>query len=582
MMKQKPYSLPSENTHFLVSGGGKGITAENTVALAKAFRSNFILLGRSELLAKEPDWAIGLGNDADLKQSLLQYFNSRDKKLSPRQMDQNLREVLSSREIQSTLNRIKEAGGEALYLQVDITNIEDLKNQLSPYKTKITGLLHGAGALADKHIEEKKESDFELVYGVKVDGLKNILSFIPPEQLDYLILFSSVAGFYGNIGQSDYSLSNEILNKFAHYLKQSHPSCFVLAVDWGPWDGGMVTPQLKRILTKKKVQVISLEEGTETLIELFHKPNSSPQWVVGNSMPFPSPKVKDYLQSYRIYRHLSLQSNPFLADHVIGGKAVLPTVCAVGWFINNCEKLYPGFRFFSVRDYQVYKGIVFDQSLADEYLLELKETQKSSEAVIIKGKISSESPDGKLRNHYQALVEFRKNIPDQPRLKDFDLLPESPQDGIQYYEDKILFHGPKFRGVQEVLNISPTGLTTRCELPSIPIREQGQFPVGSFNPFLADIHLQSLLIWASSQLGSIGLPLKISGGTQYKSVDFDTTTYVTMQVQSSSNHRLVADVISHDQAGNIYSYIEGAEITLNNKLFDLFKDNKLEKEPAWH
>jgi len=125
-------------------------------------------------------------------------------------------------------------------------------------------------------------------------------------------------------------------------------------------------------------------------------------------------------------------------------------------------------------------------------------------------------------------------------------------------------------------------LTTRCELPSIPIREQGQFPVGSFNPFLADIHLQSLLIWASSQLGSIGLPLKISGGTQYKSVDFDTTTYVTMQVQSSSNHRLVADVISHDQAGNIYRYIEGAEITLNNKLFDLFKDNKLETEPAWH
>ncbi len=581
-MRQKPYSPPSENTHFLVSGGGKGITAENTVALAKAFQSSFTLLGRSELLGEEPDWAAGLDTDADLRQSILQYYKERDKKLSPKQMDQKIGEVLSSREIHSTLNRIKEAGGEADYLQVDITNIEDIEKQLSPTKTKITGLLHGAGALADKYIEDKKESDFELVYGVKVDGLKNILSLIPPEQLDYLILFSSVAGFYGNIGQSDYSLSNEILNKFAHHLKQSHPSCHVLAVDWGPWDGGMVTPQLKRILTKKKIQVISLKEGTETLIELLHKPNSSPQWVVGNSMPFPSPKVKDNLQSYRIFRHLSLQSNPFLADHVIGGKAVLPTVCAVGWFVNNCEKLYPGFRFFSVRDYQVFKGIVFDQDLADEYLLELKETQKSSGSVIFEGKISSESPEGKLRNHYQALVELRKTIPDQPQIQGFELLHESPQNGLQYYEDKILFHGPRFRGVQEVINISPTGLTTRCELPSFSIREQGQFPVGSFNPFLADIHLQSLLIWASSQLGSIGLPLKISGGTQYKPVDFDTTTYATMQVQSSSNHRLVADVISHDEMGNIYSHVEGAEITLNNKLFDLFKDNKLEKEPAWH
>ena len=582
MMRQKPYSPPSKNTHFLVSGGGKGITAENTVALAKAFQSSFTLLGRSELLGEEPGWAAGLDTDADLRQSILQYYTERNKKLSPKQMDQKLAEVLSSREIQSTIDRIKEAGGEADYLQVDITNIEDIEKQLNPNKTKITGLLHGAGALADKYIEDKKESDFELVYGVKVDGLKNILSLIPPEQLDFLILFSSVAGFYGNIGQSDYSLSNEILNKFAHHLKQSHPSCHVLAVDWGPWDGGMVTPQLKRILTKKKIQVISLKEGTETLIELLHKPNSSSQWVVGSPMPFPSPKVGNDLQSYRIFRQLSLGANPFLADHVIGGKAVLPTVCAVGWFINNCEKLYPGFRFFSVRDYQVFKGIVFDQDLADEYLLELKETQKSSGSVIFEGKISSESPAGKLRNHYQALVELRKTIPDQPQIQDFELLHESPQKGLQYYEDKILFHGPRFRGVQEVLNLSPSGLITRCELPSFPIREQGQFPAGSFNPFLADIHLQSLLIWASSQLGSIGLPLKISGGTQYKSADFDTTTYATMQVQSSSNHRLIADVISHDEIGKIYSHVEGAEITLNNKLFDLFKDNKLEKEPAWH
>ena len=371
-MRQKPYSPPSESTHFLVSGGGKGITAENTVALAKAFQSSFTLLGRSELLGEEPDWAAGLDTDADLRQSILQYYTERNKKLSPKQMDQKIGEVLSSREIHSTLNRIKEAGGEADYLQVDITNIEDIEKQLSPNKTKITGLLHGAGALADKYIEDKKESDFELVYGVKVDGLKNILSLIPPEQLDFLILFSSVAGFYGNIGQSDYSLSNEILNKFAHHLKQSHPSCHVLAVDWGPWDGGMVTPQLKRILTKKKIQVISLKEGTETLIELLHKPNSSPQWVVGSPMPFPSPKVGNDLHSYRIFRQLTLGANPFLADHVIGGKAVLPTVCAVGWFINNCEKLYPGFRFFSVRDYQVFKGIVFDQDLADVYLLELK------------------------------------------------------------------------------------------------------------------------------------------------------------------------------------------------------------------
>ncbi|MCK4801133.1 MAG: SDR family NAD(P)-dependent oxidoreductase [Anaerolineales bacterium] len=581
MMNQSTYTPPSERTHFLVSGGGKGITAENAIALARSFQSTFTLLGRSKLLEEEPEWAKDQDSEADLKQSVLQHYKSIDKKLSPKQMDKEIRQVLSSREINNTLSRIVDAGGEANYLQADITNIEQLKDRLNPYTSKINALVHGAGSLADKLIEEKQESDFDLVYGVKVDGLRNLLSLIPTEQLEYVVLFSSVAGFYGNAGQADYSLSNEILNKFAHHLKQLHPSCHILAVDWGPWDGGMVSPQLKRILTRKNIRVISLEEGTEVLVDLLSKPGTKPQWVIGNPMPFPAVSVSEGLKSYRITRQLSLEANPFLADHVIGGNAVLPTVCAVGWFIDNCEKLYPGFQFYSMNDYSVFKGIIFDQTLAEEYLLELEEIDKSSEALLFQGKISSESPNGKLRNHYQAQVELRKKIPERPSITGFDLNPDHPQDGKWFYGEKILFHGPRFQGVEEVLNITPKGLTTRCNLGSFSLREQGQFPVRSFNHFMADIHLQSLLIWASSQLGSIGLPLKIVVGTQYEPISFDTTTYATMRVKSSSKHKLIADVISHDEAGLIYSQVTGAEITLNTNLFDLVKENKLDKEPIW-
>ena len=580
-MEQSAFRPPSKSTHFLVSGGGKGITAENAVAIARSFQSTFTLLGSSKLLAEEPEWANGQDTEADLKQSVLQHYKSIDKKLSPKQMDKEIRKVLSSREINNTLSRITEAGGEAHYLQADITNFEQLQDRLSPYISKINALIHGAGSLADKFIEEKQESDFDLVYGVKVDGLKNLFSLLPAEQLEYVVLFSSVAGFYGNAGQADYSLSNEILNKFAHHLKQLHPSSHILAVDWGPWDGGMVSPQLKRILTRKNVRVISLEEGTEALVELLSNTDNKPQWVIGNPMPFPRGSVSDLLKSYRITRQLSLEANPFLADHVIGGNAVLPTVCAVGWFVNNCEKLYPGFQFYSINDYRVFKGIVFDQTLAEEYLLELEEIHKSSETLLFQGRISSESPDGKLRNHYQAQVELRKIIPERPHITDFDIDPVNPQDGKRFYEEKILFHGPRFQGVKEVLNISTKGLTTRCNLGSFSLREQGQFPVGLFNQYMADIHLQSLLIWASSQLGHIGLPLKIAGATQYKFISFDIMTYATMRVISSSKHKLIADVTSHDEAGLIYSQVTGAEITLNDSLIDLVKENKLDKEPIW-
>jgi hypothetical protein len=38
------------------------------------------------------------------------------------------------------------------------------------------------------------------------------------------VLFSSIVGFFGNVGQSDYAIANEILNKSAHLIKRKYPS----------------------------------------------------------------------------------------------------------------------------------------------------------------------------------------------------------------------------------------------------------------------------------------------------------------------------------------------------------------------
>jgi len=111
-------------------------------------------------------------------------------------------------------------------------------------------------------------------------------------------------------------------------------------------------------------------------------------------------------------------------------------------------------------------------------------------------------------------------------------------------------------------------------------QEMGQFPIRSFNPIQSDVHLQSLLIWAHTQQHSIGLPLQIAGASQYEEVPFGTVSYATMIVKSTTPHKLVADVISHDQNGLIFSEVTNAEITLNEKLYDLFKNNQLENMPV--
>lgn len=49
---------------------------------------------------------------------------------------------------------------------------------------------------------------------------------------------------FGNAGQSDYAMANEVLQQVASAEQARRPDCLVRCVAWGPWQGGMVTPAL--------------------------------------------------------------------------------------------------------------------------------------------------------------------------------------------------------------------------------------------------------------------------------------------------------------------------------------------------
>jgi NAD(P)-dependent dehydrogenase (short-subunit alcohol dehydrogenase family) len=571
------YSPPNSQTVFLVSGGARGITAQCAIQLAERFHSRFILLGRSAC-APEPAWAAGASGEAALKQQALQAMLAQGQKPKPAQLQKAVEAVLAAREIQGTLAAIAAAGGHADYLSADVTNAEALGQALDSVRAGITGIVHGAGALADKLIESKTEADFEKVYLPKIQGLANLLACVPPSQLQYLVLFSSVAGFYGNAGQADYALANEILNKAAHLVQGQQPACRVLAVDWGPWEGGMVTPELKRLLTERNVPLIKLDEGAHWLADALAEPgqpaNPIVQMVVGEPLLPPQREPSGELRSYRIRRRLTLEANPFLRDHVIGGHAVLPTVCAIAWMSNACEQFYPGYQFFRVDHYQALKGIVFDETLADEYILDLKEVAKSAGELIFDGTIWSTNAAGKRRYHYRANLTLCRERPVAPEMPlDRSATYDAP--GAPLYDDNILFHGPCFRGIDRVLNMSENSLTTRCVLPEISREMQGQFPVQSFNPFLADVQLQSLLVWAKHTYGYGGLPLRIERGEKYLPIAFGEPTYATLTIRSRGAHSLIADVTVHNEQGQLYSQTVGAEITLSPRLNDLFQQNQI-------
>ncbi|BAZ39248.1 hypothetical protein NIES4101_52000 [Calothrix sp. NIES-4101] len=560
---------------FVVSGGAKGITAKCTIKLAQKYPCKFILLGRSELIASEPEFAKNCSDEATLKKRIMEYLLATGTKPTPMSVQKMYNQIASNREIKQTLAAIQQAGGYAEYLSVDVTNIEVLKAQLHQATSKlgkVTGIIHGAGNLADKLIEKKTADDFEKVYTAKVQGLENLLNCVPASQLEHLVLFSSVTGFYGNIGQSDYAIANEILNKSAHLLKQQHPECHVVAINWGGWDSGMVTPELKKEFARRGIDIIPVDAGTQMLVnELNPAHQDTTQVVIGSPMILPPAPLGNELRTYRVRRRLQAEANPFLADHTIAGNLVLPATCAVSWIADTCEHLYPGYRFFCASNFRVLKGIKFNENLASEHIVELQEISKiDGQEVELEAKIFSYNAAGKPVFHFSANPKLVREIPTAPIYENLNLEADNiiSLRGKEFYQQdpSSLFHGVSFQEMKRIVNISPEKITAECFWKPISFKQQGQFPVDWMNPYATDLSTHPLWIWLYHFHKQICLPGQMERYEQFARTPVNQIYYVSCEIQQKTATGISANFIVHDQEGHIFSRLLGTKGIILPKL----------------
>ena len=568
----------SSESVFLVSGGAKGVTAACIMPLAKQYQCRFILAGRAPYTGSEPEWAQGCDDETELKRRIMEALKAEGEKPTPVIVNKRLRAIKSEREISNTLQEITALGGQAEYISADVTNSDALKEQSAPAIKKlgnITGLIHGAGVLADKPIHKKTENDFNAVINTKIDGLEAMLSLVNKESLDYLVLFSSAAGFYGNNGQSDYSVANEILNKTAYQFRHYYPQCHVVSFNWGPWDGGMVTAELKRYFKERNVEIIPINEGVEIFGSELHQDRAETiQLLVGSSMRSDIDNTNKPLRSFLINTNLLLEDNPFLNDHVIGGNPVLPSATALSWMANICERINPSYHFFECNNFQVLKGIVFDKTQADSYQVDVKEESNDDNICRLQVTISSKKEDAKALWHYKADILVAKEIPEVPLYTQSDLNETQNTTGETLYSNGTLFHGSLFQGIEKVINTSMEKLTLLCNLNKVKDKEQGQFPISSINPFATDLMFQAMLVWVREHRHLGSLPLKFLKVINYKSIPTHKDFYISLDVDSTSDTNMKADVVIHDHSGNIYSRAFGAEVTVSESLNAIFAPKK--------
>jgi NAD(P)-dependent dehydrogenase (short-subunit alcohol dehydrogenase family) len=282
-------SEDSKDELLLVTGGARGITAECVVQLSSKFVGKVVLLGRTALDMKEPEWANGAQSSKELHEKALGFLTQNDPNPSPVQAKRLVGEVISGRQARETLDRIRANGVECAYYAVDVTDgnsMAEVLNKVQRQYGPVTSIVHGAGNIADKRIEQKVDKDFASVVDTKVKGLENMLRHVDVTKLRRLLLFSSISSVFGNAGQTDYALANEVLNKFAISFSLLHPEVKTVAMCWGPWDSGMMNETLKRLYEARGIKLISQSVGTEFFIrEFLEKNTEAGQIVISGPMP---------------------------------------------------------------------------------------------------------------------------------------------------------------------------------------------------------------------------------------------------------------------------------------------------------
>ncbi|MEB3283962.1 MAG: SDR family NAD(P)-dependent oxidoreductase, partial [Candidatus Sericytochromatia bacterium] len=584
----------------VLTGGARGVTAEVAVALARAYRPVVALLGRTPLPEAEPAWLSKAQDEASVKRAVAAQAPV---PLAPKELEARWQEIAAAREVTQTLGRLQALGVEALYLPVDVRDelaVEMTLRRLTASHGPVRMLVHGAGVLADKYISDKTLAMFDRVFNTKVGGLRALWRAIDPRELRAVVLFSSVTARVGRVGQSDYAMANEVLNKFARRIASTRLETRVVSVGWGPWDGGMVTPALKEIFASEGVGVVPLEAGAAWLAaELGRERHPVPEVVVtgppvgdvvapglsdsaGGTEDSVSASIAHHLESRFktiVERELAVASHPFLADHVLSGKAVLPVAVMLEWLAAAARASQPQLSFAGFDEFILLKGVVLE---GERYGLRFDvgplESDPQGGGFQVGIRLFG---DGRERPLAQATALLRESALPVPHSH-WSTGWRGGAEAWPYFRGldeayrNVLFHGPEFHALLAVEALGPEGVLGRVKASPRP-QLWMQNPVTDAwltEPLAIDAMFQLLILWSVETLGAPCLPCRVAHFRQYR--PFVSSAYtVAVHVTARRVGTLLADAAFIDAAGELVAEFRGAECTFNAGLVEAFKRNTL-------
>jgi 3-oxoacyl-(acyl-carrier-protein) synthase/acyl carrier protein len=572
---------------FVVTGAAGSIVSAIVADLAVAAGGgSFHLLDLTpEPDPADPDLRRFAGDRDGLKRDLAERVQAAGERPTPALVERQLAGLERRAAALAAIEAVQAAGGSARYHSLDLTDaaaVAAVAGEVRERHGHLDVLVHAAGLEVSRLLPDKEPREFDLVFDVKSDGWFNLLHALGDLPLGATVAFSSIAGRFGNAGQTDYSAANDLLCKSASALRRTRPETRAIAIDWTAWAGiGMASRgSIPKMMELAGIDMLPPESGIPTVRRELTAGGGRgevlvagrlgvlvDEWDATGGLDTDAANARatgpmiGLVTGMGVHQGIVAETTldptvqPFLHHHRIDGTPVLPGVMGMEGFAELAATVLPGWRVAAVEDVRFLAPVKFYRDEPRTLTLQARLSPDGDDLVadcrLSSSRRLANREEPRATTHFTGQVRLTLTPPGETPAVAAPLPPDGATvEREQLY--RIYFHGPAFQVVERAWRDGDraVGLLS-ADLPAG--HEPADAPLATA-PRLVELCFQTA---GTQQLGSSGqmaLPERVgraavlqdprAGGGRLHAV-----------VTANADGTAGADVV--DEAGKVYVRLEG-------------------------
>ncbi|MGA7548236.1 MAG: SDR family oxidoreductase [Candidatus Sulfotelmatobacter sp.] len=585
------------NTVFVVTGAAGSIVSAITADLATASGGTFYLLDLvREPDPENPDLKRFVTDKEGLKRDLFARIQARGERATPALVEKELAALERAQAAHSAIEAVRAAGGKAHYFSVNLTDADAVAKviqQVREHSGRIDVLLHAAGTERSHFLQDKDQREFDLVFNVKSDGWFNLLHALGEMPLGATVAFSSIAGRFGNAGQTDYSSANDLLCKITSSFRTTRPATRGIVIDWTAWGGiGMATRgSIPKMMELAGIDMLPPEAGIPLIRRELTTGATKGEIVIGQGLGIlqnewdstgglDTSAAETLLRSSEqglsklgpmigkvasigLQNGLTVETSfdpaiqPFLHDHQIDGTPVLPGVMGIEAFAEAALCLLPGWHVAAIEDVNFLAPFKFyrnePRAVTVETTIHPQVDTLLADCRLTGRRSFPNQSEPQVTTHFTARVRLAKQAPKAETVPVPGLTAGHVMKATDIY--RLYFHGPAYQVVERAWwdGHRMVGLMAR----SLPANHLPSEPPTLMAPRLIELCFQTAGLWEMGVQGRMGLPRHIDrvSSLLLPAAESDDTRLYAVVTSDQGRSSFDADIV--DTKGNRYLQISG-------------------------